>query len=489
MEQNSTDIKWARSKQNRIQKEVIVMFDLKVQNGILVSGDGHLNAHLYIKNGKVAAITNQDLEADVTIDCNGKYVLPGGIDVHIHSRDPGLTYKEDFYHSTMAAAAGGITTVFEMPNVKPLVSSVEIFNSQVQNLTSKAFVDFGLWGICLGQLNNSELRDLAKAGVIGLKFYWGLAINSKTCAMVYNYEDGMEDIIGPFSDGEVYEIFEEAAKTSLPLAIHAESHQLMRTLTKRVAASGRRDYQALLDSRPNLAEEIVVKTGISFSKATGARLHILHISTGETIELLREAQRQGLPVTGETCPIYLFFDADDYEKVGTTMKVYPPVKYAKDREMIWQGVDDGTISLICSDHAPHSIEEKQVDLFEAPAGMCGVETTMPLLLTEVNRGRLSLSQVVQLIAEKPAKLFNVYPQKGSLQIGSDADFVIVDMDRKTTIQNEKLHSKNPLTVFHGFDVHGMPVQTYVRGNLVCKDGEIIGKPAGKLVKPLNVLAD
>jgi allantoinase len=463
-----------------------MVWDHVIKNGYIYNGTDFIKGNLYINEGKIAAICEQELdgEAKKTTDANEKYVLPGFIDTHVHSRDPGPTYKEDFYYSTQAAAAGGITTVFEMPNTTPPINNVENLYKQQDNLTPKAHVDFGIWGICLGDLNRSDILPLHEAGVIGFKFFWGYAINSETFQLEYNYKDGDEGVIPPLSDGEVYDIFKEVEKTGQILAIHAENNEIIQRLTKQVEDSGRRDYEALLEGRPNLAEELTIQSGISMAKSLGTRLHILHVSTGEGVKLVRQAQVEGYPITSETCPHFLFLSNEDYEKVGPQMKVYPPVKYKKDQDELWCGINDGTVSIVCSDHAPHTEEEKDGDLWSIPAGMCGVETLAPLLLNAVSEGKITLKQVCDVLSENPAKQYGIFPKKGSLAVGTDADITVVDMNAEMVIKRENLHSKSKVTAFDQFPVKGVPVATIVRGVTVMEDGEIVSAPVGEMVRPL-----
>lgn len=462
-----------------------MIWDHVIKNGYIYNGTDFLKGNLYIKDGKIAAISENELggEAKKTTDAVEKYVLPGFIDTHVHSRDPGATYKEDFYYSTQAAAAGGITMVFEMPNTNPPINNVENLHKQKDNLTPKAHVDFGIWAICLGDLNMKDIVPLHVAGVIGFKFFWGYAINSNTFQLMYNYKDGDEGVIPPLPDGEVYDIFKEVEKTGQLLAIHAENNEIIQRLTKKVEDSGRRDYEALLEGRPNLAEEMTIQSGIAMAKKLGTRLHILHVSTGEGVELVRQAQREGYPITSETCPHFLFLSNEDYETIGPQMKVYPPVKYKKDQNELWQGIQDGTVSIVCSDHAPHTEEEKDGDLWSIPAGMCGVETLAPLMLNAVNEGKITLQQACGLLAEAPAKQFGIYPQKGSLALGTDADITIVDMNKEMVIKRENLHSKSKVTAFDQFSIKGVPVNTIVRGVTVMEDGQIVSEPIGQMVMP------
>ncbi|WP_371018492.1 allantoinase AllB [Pseudalkalibacillus sp. JSM 102089] len=462
------------------------MWDLRITNGTIVSESQLYKANVYVNDGKIAVITNEWFEATEEIDATGKHVLPGLIDTHVHSRDPGPTYKEDFAHSTRAAASGGITTIFEMPNTTPPVNSAENFDLQNQNLQQKAYVDYGLWGICLGPLNLANIQDLHKKGVIGFKFFWGYAVHEETYQLLYNYKPGMENVIAPFDDGDVYEMMEEVAQTGQVFAVHAESNELIQKLTGRIEQQGGQTYDDLLKGRPNVAEALTVSKGIEMAKASGVRLHILHVSSEEAVEAVRIAQGSGHSITVETCPHYLFLSNEDYAEIGPQMKVYPPVKYIKDQLAIWDGIADGTISHVCSDHAPHTEEEKDGDLWSIPAGMCGVESMTSLMLNAVNEGRVSINDVARLLSEEPAKMFGIYPEKGAIQIGSDADITIVDLQKESTIRREDLHSKSKVTAFDGFAVKGMPTHTIVRGKVVMKEGAIVGeKGYGHLITPLK----
>ncbi len=462
-------------------------WDHVIKNGIVTSTEHCFKGNLYIKDGKIAAITTKDVIEDAReiTDASGCHVLPGLMDIHIHSRDPSSTYKEDFYHSTLAAAAGGVTLVFEMPNTNPPINNVENFQKQVSNFSSKANVDFAIWGICLGDLNLESIKLLSEVGVIGFKFFWGYAINKDTYELVYNYDAEMENIIPPLSDGEVYKIFKEVAKTGKVLSIHAENNELIEILTNEIKKSGRTDYDAFIEARPDLAELTTIQTGISFAEKAGTKLHILHVTSAKGVNAISEAQKRTNQITAETCPQFLFLNADDYDDVGPMMKVYPPTKYKGDQDRLWEGIDDGTISIVCSDHAPHTEEEKTGDLWSIPAGMCGVETLVPLMLNAVNENKITIQQLVSLLSSNPAKQFGLYPRKGSLQVGTDADITIVDLNQPFKIKRENLHSKSKVTAFDGFTGKGNPVATIVRGKTVMKDGKIIVENHGKLVRPIS----
>lgn len=464
------------------------MWDTKIINGTLADQGMERAGTLYIKDGKIGAVTTEDTLGDAAdvIDASGLIVAPGFIDTHIHSRDPGPDYKEDFYYSTQAAAAGGITTVLEMPNTTPPVSNVEGFDRQVANLSPKAHVDFGLWGICVGPLNLKDIALLSRRGVIGFKFFWGYAVHAKTFQLMYNYKPGMEDVIAPFDDGEVYRMMEEVTKTGQLFAVHAENNDLIQVLTSEVEKKPEKDrtYEDLIATRPELAEVLTVKSGIEMAKALGTRLHILHVSSAGGVNAVKEAREEGYPITVETCPHYLCLSNESYADVGSKMKVYPPVKYRQDQETIWARVQDGTVSHICSDHAPHTEEEKEGDLWEIPAGMCGVETLAPLVLNGVHDNKITMTDAVRLLSENPAKLHGLYPRKGSLLPGTDADLTFIDPNANKVFRRSDLHSKSKVTAYDGTVFHGYPVRTMVRGQTVMHNAVITGEAGyGELITP------
>lgn len=461
-------------------------WDHVILNGEIVNSSSRFKGNIYIKDGKVAAITEEVLagEAKEVTDALGLHVLPGLIDTHVHSRDGGATHKEDFFHSTKAAGAGGITTIFEMPNTNPTINNVDNFHKQVENLRVKAHVNFGMWGICLGDVNNQHLLELSEAGVIGFKYFWGYAVDKNTFQLVYNYSEEMNNVFPPCDDGEVFSMFRAVAKTGQTFAIHAENSELINRLTHDSNRSEVVDYDTFLKTRPNLAEELTIQTAIAMARETGAKLHILHVSTKSSVDLIRNAQREGIPITAETCPHYLFLTNEDYHKIGAQMKVYPLVKYQEDQDAIWEGIYDGTISFVCSDHAPHTENEKNGDLWSVPAGMCGVETMVPLLLNAVSEQKLTLEKLVALLAENPAKQFGVFPKKGSLQVGTDADITIVDIKKRGKIEKNKLHSKGKVTAYDGFEIQGWPVQTIVNGKTIMENGHIQPEITGQLVTPI-----
>lgn len=466
------------------------MWDLAIKNGTLVTSQDSFKADIYVRDGKISAITTEDLgEAKEVIDAAGKKVFAGFIDTHVHSRDGGALHKETFWHSTRAAAMGGVTTIIEMPNAVPAVCNVENFKIQKENLESKAHVDFAMWGLCLGDLNNQDLKELSQMGVAGFKFFWGYALNRKNYNLVYNFDPNDPNVIPPLDDGEVFDIFQSVAKTGKVLAIHAENASVIRRLTAKINPQDYdTEYEALLACRPSVCEETVVQTAIAFSKWTNCRLHVLHTSAKETVDLVEEAQGKGLKITAETCPHYLVLTKDDFKRVGPMIKGYPPVREKADQERLWEGLRSGAISHICSDHAPHTAEEKQGSLFKIPSGMCGLETLVPLTANAVNEGKLTENDMARVLSETPATLFGLDDKKGFLKVGLDADIVIMDFQHEETVDINNFQSVSKVSAYDGFHLKGYPTTTIVRGNIIMNDRKLSGLQIGHFVPakdPLN----
>jgi len=424
------------------------------------------------------------LAADEGIDATGRLVFPGFIDPHVHSRDPGLTEKEDFAHSTRAAAAGGVTTILEMPNAAPSVSDVAIFTSRAEQHARVAAVDFGLWAISLGAGSLAELAALVRAGVAGVKLFWGYALHRHTKQLVYNLQDEpLENLLLPPDLGEVYNLFVAMAATGGLLAAHCEDREIIEAAQRRLGHPIA-NYEDLLAGRPAGAEAAAVALAIEFSRATGCRCHVVHVSSAGGVALLRAARREGVPISGETCPQYLTLTDQSYATIGPMMKVYPPVRQAADRDALWEGVRDGTISSVGSDYAPHTLEQKRGDLAGQPAGMVGVETLAPVMLNEVAGGRVSAERLAWVLAEDTARLYGLYPRKGRIQPGADADLTVVDPEAEWSISNGRLHSKHPLSAWNGVCVRGAPTLSLLRGTVIMRDREPVGEPRGRLVRAM-----
>lgn len=460
------------------------MFDLVIRNGRIVTPHDDYRADIGIAGGTIGAIGDlAAAEAADAFDANGLVVLPGIIDEHVHSRDPGLTHKEDFAHSTRAAAAGGVTTVLEMPNSVPPVADADTFAARSETLAGRAYVDYGLWGMVLGDVNREDLAGLADAGVIGFKLFWGYALDRRTRALVYNPKPG-DDVIPPPDHGQVFEAFTRIGRTGRPVAIHAEDAEIIARATAAEAAGGARDYAAFLRTRPVLAEALTTAAGIRISHAAGAHLHVLHMASAEGPRQVARARAEGMRVTGETCPHYLFLCDEDYPRAGVHMKIYPPIRERSHQEALWEAVHNGGVQTLGSDHAPHTDEEKRGDVFTAPAGAATIGATVPLMLDAAAKGRVSLRQVAALLSENPARVWGLYGKKGAIRVGADADFTVVDLEREHVIEAARTYSKSHVNPYHGLRTRGAPVAAFVRGRQVMDRGAVEGAPVGTLIRPI-----
>ncbi|MFQ5972429.1 MAG: allantoinase AllB [Alphaproteobacteria bacterium] len=436
--------------------------DLVIHGGRVVHPDGVVEANIAVNDGRITAIGDEAVlpRAEKALDAAGMYVLPGAIDSHVHFREPGHAYKENWRSGTAAAACGGVTTVLEMPNTHPPTASVEALAQKLELARRQAHVDFGVYAL-LDEHNIDELTALGSKGAAAFKCYMGNTFG---------------EVMAP-SDGAMLEGFEVLARLGLRCAVHAENASILARRQKRVEGAGRTDPLAHPAVRPEVCEGEAVGRAIAFAEWTGARLHIAHVSTRDAVPLIRDAKARGVDVTAETCPHYLLLSTDDMAHLGGVMRINPPVREPGHAEALWQALDDGTIDMIATDHAPHQPEEKtSPNIWQCQCGFPGVETQMRLMLTEVDRGRMAITDYVRWVAANPARAWGLYPRKGVLQPGADADIVVVDMERRETIDQDRLHSLSRISPWHGRPVKGAPVHTIVRGGIVVEDGVLVGPP-------------
>ena len=436
----------------------MITADLVIRSGLVVSPDSVIEASVAIKDGRIIAVGDDAImpPAAETLDARGLHVLPGAIDDHVHFRDPGYPHKEDFASGTAAAAFGGVTTVFDMPNTIPPTGTPEILADKLKMAAGKAHVDFGLYAL-LGEDTIEHVPELAKSA-IGFKLYMGNTFGK---------------IASP-STGAMLEAFEVVAATGKRVSLHAETNSIMERRETRMRQAGRIDPLAHIASRPAVVAVEAVSRAAILAEWTGARIHILHISSAEELRPLREAKARGVDITGETCPHYVLLSSDDYARFAGVIRVNPPVREARNQQPLWDAMADGTIDVIATDHAPHSPEEKtRNDIWTVDCGFPGVETQMPLMLNEVNAGRFSISDYVRWSAANVAKIWGLYPRKGVIQPGADADIAIIDLAREWTIDDAKLQSLSRITPFHGRRVKGLPLHTLVRGRFVMKNRQLV----------------
>ena len=444
--------------------------DLVIRNGTIVSPEGAVAASVAIRGGMIAAIGDDDTMPPATdsFDATGCHLLPGIIDSHVHFREPGYEYKEDWGTGTAAAACGGVTTVFEMPNTHPPTADLGSLQLKQEAARRQAHVDYGIYGL-LDENNLDQLERLAASGVAGFKCFMGNTFG---------------DLPAP-SDGAMLEAFEIIARLGLRIVVHAENPSIMARRQDQLEKAGRADVVAHLQARPAICEIEAVSRAIHFAEWTGARLHIAHKSSKDALDIVRQGKARGVDVTVETCPQYLLLDTTHMAKLGNVMRVNPPIREPGHAEPLWQALRDGVIDMLATDHAPHSIPEKtDPNVWRCCSGFPGVETSVPLMLTEVAAGRISLAHYVKVSSAAPAKAWGLYPRKGALQVGSDADIAIVDLKREGRVRADALHSKSKVTPFDGRAVRGLPVATLVRGKVVARDGQLVGEPGwGKPVTP------
>lgn len=436
--------------------------DLVIDGGLLVSSQGMRPASIAIADGKIVAIGAREWmpPARDHIDADGLHVIPGAIDVHVHFREPGFSHKETWTTATEAAAVGGVTTVFDMPNTNPPTDSVEAFRQKDEIAAAQSLVDYGLYGV-LTEGSVGRIEAMVKAGAISFKLYMGSENPLVPCP----------------GDGAILDAFATLAKLGLRCTVHAENTPILKWRREKLQRQGRTDAAAHLEQHSDIATiEAVSRTAI-FAEWTGCKVHIAHESSRYSLPHIRFAKQRGVDITVETCPHYLLLSTDDGERLGPNfLRVKPPVREPGHAQPLWDALIDGTIDILSTDHAPHLLSEKtRESIWDCAPGFPGVETSMVLMLSEVNRGRMTLCDYVRMACEAPARSFGL-SRKGRLVVGNDADIVLVDMKARGRIAASGLHSLGNATPFEGFETVGKPVRTIVRGATVAIDGKPVGRP-------------
>jgi allantoinase len=441
-----------------------MLLDKLYVNAVIVSATGRYNGCIGVKDGKISVIAGSvdGLDATEKIDCGGKFLLPGFLDGHIHPCDPGPTDREEFPYLTASMAAGGITTGFMMPFNVPVVADIETYNFTVDRYTGRAYVDYALHGGAIAT-NLAAANDLwTKTGATGMKMF--MCFSTVDC---------------PFLDDDTfYAHLEILAKNGGIALIHCENDGILKKREREIKAEGRMDGLAYNASHPEYAEIEAIQRAILYLRRTDAAALIVHVSTAEGLRLIKRARDEGVKIWAESCPHYLTFTVDDMETLGPRLKQSPPIHEESNRLELWELLGKDYIQTIASDHCPFTAEEKFVDMnniWLTPNGIPGVQALAPVLLNGVNEGRITLEKVVEVTSFNAAKLYGVYPKKGVLQIGSDADFTVIDMDLEKVFSREDNKSKCPWSPFFGRIFKGWPVMTVCRGETVFKDDEIVGK--------------
>jgi len=443
-----------------------------IVDSVLTNAKAYLNKEivdcsLAIENGKIFKIgkETQMPKADEKINLRNLLVLPGLTDVHVHLRDEGKAYKEDFYTGTAAAAAGGMTTVLDMPNNAPVTMSAETLKNRMQIAERKVLVNVGFYSEFPTDL--SEVTDIVAQGAVAFKLFMARQVGG------LNIDD----------DKALQEAFRKVGELGVPVAVHAEDKALLMANEERLKRANRHDATAFLQAHSERVELKAVERLLKTSTQTGVRLHFCHMTTEEGLKAIIEAKKSGRNVTCEVTPQHLLLSNADYERYGLMLTMMPPLRGKSHIEALWKGVSDGWVDVLGSDHAPHVLNEKTASsVWEVKVGEPGLETTLPLVLTMVRKNRLSLSRVVQLLSEKPAEIFNL-KDRGRLEQGRKADLTVVDLNRKFRIDASKFHSKAKYSPFDGWEVQGRPVKTFVNGLLIMDEQEIVAKAgSGEVIR-------
>lgn len=459
------------------------MLDLLLKNGNVYLDGYFTYADIGIKDGKIVfvAVPGTDAEAERTLDLTGQYVIPGAIDTHMHVRDPGHTERGNFYTETLAAAAGGVTTIMEHPISVPPQYNVEILENRIRRAEEQCVVDFCFYGAAGGEFPE-EITKLAEDGRI---------VAYKT--FLHAAPEGREQEFRGLTmadDGELMAGMQELAKTGLICAFHAEDNDLIQYNIRKMKARGRTSGRDHALSRPVISEVQSVERVLRFAGETGARVEIAHVSTPQAMELIKQAKREGLDVYAETCPHYLFLNEDALEQFGPFAKCNPPLRKQELVDQLWEYVGDGTVDYIGSDHSPFLYEEKTKglkDIFAAVSGFPGVDLRLPLMLNAAKEGKITLERAVELLCENPAKIFGIFPQKGTIRPGADADFAVFDFDHTMTVDKNKnySHARDIAIPYDGWKLNCQISFTILRGRILMKDGAVDegAKAYGKLVCP------
>lgn len=423
------------------------MYSLLIRNAVIARPDGTtLEGDLACEHGLIARIaTHIDAPADETVDAHGALLLPGVIDTHVHFREPGKEYKEDLASGSRAAARGGVTSFLEMPNTEPPTVDQASLDFKLTRAAESCVVNYGFF-IGATPTNLDVVNRVAP--VAGIKVFMGCS----TGGLLVDKDEDLERI---FATGERL------------IAVHAEDETRMHE--RRWLFADRRDSAVHSEIRDNLCALRATERALAFSKRHRRPLHILHLSTHEEVELLRRDKPAW--VKAEVIPNHLFLNVKDYERLGNRAQMNPPIRAPEDNAALWQALQDGVIDFLGSDHAPHTLAEKQLEYPNSPSGMPGVETSLPLMLTHMTAGKCTLAELQRWMCSGPAEHYRI-PNKGKLLEGWDADLTLVDIHTSKPVRNEELFTKAKWSPYEDWKLVGWPQYTAVGGQVVFARGQI-----------------
>lgn len=456
------------------------ILDTLITGGDVLLPTGLVKADLGLKDGKVAGVYNPGTgpSAADKIDGTGKTLLPGIVDIHFHVRAPAYPERGTVLSETRAAAAGGVTTLFEMPISKPCCSTPEELTRRRDHFSDNAVIDFALYA-APGDLTEASRDKMMEIGAIAWKIF--------TTPSPEGRADEFEGLAFP-DEADQLRALQLLADTGMPIVVHAESASLLAYFEDAAKGLDPADAATHGISRPAICESVAVAKLLAMNMTAQAKLHIAHVTSAETVKVLR-AFAGTSDFTAETCPQYLFTTEKDVAKAGIYAKVNPPIRHQEDQDALWQAIEDGVINYVTTDHAPFAKAEKQAaegNFPAAPPGVPGIEFILPAMLDAVAHGRLSLKRAHDLICANGARRYGLYPAKGALLPGSAADVTIVDLSGETLISSETLHThaREVAHLFEGRRLRGKVTQTILQGRTVFKDGAVIGaQGAGEFVTP------
>ncbi len=430
-----------------------------------------VDCSLAIEEGKILKIGKEVNmpKADEKIDLCHLLVLPGIIDSHVHLRDEDKAYKETFLTGTAAAAAGGVTTVLDMPNNSPVTMSAEALRNRMEIAGRRILVNAGFFSEF--PADQEDVEPIVAEGAVAFKLFMAEQVGG------LNIDD----------NGALKEAFTQTSELDVVVAVHAEDHTLIKTATENQKLRNHHDITAFLKTHDEKAELAAVNRLLDIVHETPkARVHFCHLSTQAALNAVTEAKTLGAPLSAEVTPHHLLLKKEDYQRFGASVLTMPPLRTQENIDALWKGIAEKHVDTLGSDHAPHTLQEKDASsIWDTKVGIPGLETMLPLVLTLVHKDKLTLARALELLCEKPAEIFGL-KDKGRLEQGKAADLAIVDFNQKFKIDASKFKSKAKFSPFDKWEAQGKPVQTFVNGSLVMDRGEIVAKPgSGRVIRRLH----
>jgi len=454
--------------------------DIWIQGGLLVTPEGSYHAEIGIRDGRIArvvprpagaadeVIDGSERAAEEIIDARGKWILPGVIDVHTHMELPvrGTVSADDFASGTQAAACGGVTTIIDFSLHRPGTSLIDCFRERRGSADDRVAVDYGLHAEIVdpGDTVLGEIPELIGEGVTSFKLY-----------LAYGRDGRMVD------DGQLYAVLRRCADAGGLVMVHAENGPLTDRLTDELIGLGQTGPRSHPRSRPDFVEQEAVRRAVAVNRFAGGNLYIVHVSTRAALDVLQEAHRRNDSVWAETCPHFLLLEESVYSRPdGIQYLATPPLRTSDDQEALWEGLVQGHLTVISTDHCPFTRQQKldRSDRFDrVPSGLPGVETSLRLIHSQgVGQGRLDPETMVAVLSANPARIFGLHPRKGCLREGSDADVVIFDPNKEFVLSVENLHMRTDFSPYQGWSGHGDVIMTLLRGRIIVREGRYCGSP-------------